>query len=46
MPQARKGIKGLLQALSEEQAVIIFPAGEVSRAQATGVKDGPWKPGF
>jgi len=46
VPQARKGIKGLLQALSEEQAVIIFPAGEVSRAQATGVKDGQWKPGF
>lgn len=46
VPQARKGIKALLQALSEEQAVIIFPAGEVSRAQPTGVKDSQWKPGF
>lgn len=46
VPQARKGIKAILQALSEEQAVIIFPAGEVSRAQPTGVKDSQWKPGF
>ncbi|HEY6529747.1 MAG TPA: GNAT family N-acyltransferase [Cellvibrionaceae bacterium] len=46
VPHARKGIKALMQALSEEQAVIVFPAGEVSRAQPTGVKDGQWKPGF
>lgn len=46
VPAARKSIKALLQALSEEQAVIIFPAGEVSRAQPTGVKDSQWKPGF
>ncbi|MEY4588896.1 MAG: hypothetical protein RL497_972 [Pseudomonadota bacterium] len=46
VPAARRGIKALLRALNEEQAVIIFPAGEVSRAQPTGVKDGVWKPGF
>lgn len=46
VPAARKGIKAILQALSEEQAVIIFPAGEVSRAMPTGVQDSLWKPGF
>ncbi len=33
-------------ALHAEQAVIIFPAGEVSRLQWRGVRDGPWRPGF
>ncbi|MBN2647907.1 MAG: lysophospholipid acyltransferase family protein [Thiotrichales bacterium] len=38
--------KAILQALEQEQAVIIFPAGEVSRIRPTGVKDGLWKTGF
>ncbi len=34
------------QALENEEAVIIFPSGEVSRARMNGVKDTRWKPGF
>ncbi|MCF6206679.1 MAG: lysophospholipid acyltransferase family protein, partial [Sulfurovum sp.] len=34
------------QALENEEAVIIFPSGEVSRARPGGVKDTPWKAGF
>jgi putative hemolysin len=41
-----RSIKNVLLALQKEQAIIIFPAGEVSRAQAGGVKDGTWRPGF
>jgi len=32
--------------LQDEQAVIIFPAGEVSRITPKGIKDGRWKAGF
>ncbi|MDY0403729.1 lysophospholipid acyltransferase family protein [Sulfurovum sp.] len=39
-------VTGIYQALSEEKAVIIFPAGEVSRARPSGVKDTKWKSGF
>ena len=34
------------QALSNEEAVIIFPAGEVSRFGTRGIKDGRWQKGF
>ncbi|MDQ7032809.1 MAG: GNAT family N-acyltransferase [Desulfonauticus sp.] len=34
------------QCLENEEALIIFPAGEVSRASFTGIKDGRWKAGF
>lgn len=43
---ARKSYKASLEALEQDQAIIVFPAGEVSRARATGVKDGVWRPGF
>ena len=43
---ARRSYKRVLEALELEQAVIIFPAGEVSRARPTGVKDTLWRPGF
>jgi putative hemolysin len=33
-------------ALEAEQAVIVFPAGEVSRLGWTGVRDGRWRAGF
>ena len=36
----------ILNALENEQAVIIFPAGEVSRIRPNGVRDGKWKAGF
>ncbi len=39
-------IKNITAALKDEQAVIIFPAGEVSRVAPTGVKDGKWHKGF
>ncbi len=33
-------------ALNDEGVVIVFPAGEVSRARPTGVKDTSWRSGF
>lgn len=42
----RKSYKSIMQALHDEQAVIIFPAGEVSRVSPTGIKDGIWRAGF
>lgn len=33
-------------ALLNEEAVIIFPAGEVSRFSLSGIKDGRWRKGF
>ncbi|MDT8406208.1 MAG: lysophospholipid acyltransferase family protein [Methylococcales bacterium] len=44
---ARKKIyQTMLDALNQEQALIIFPAGEVSRITPCGVRDGEWKTGF
>ena len=42
----RKSLQGIVDALDDEQAVIVFPAGEVSRAGPKGVKDGNWLSGF
>ncbi len=36
----------VVQALNAEQAVILFPAGEVSRISPAGVRDPHWRPGF
>ena len=36
----------VIQALNNDEAVIIFPAGEVSRAGAKGIRDRNWLPGF
>jgi len=38
--------KAMLESLENEEALIIFPAGEVSRIRPNGVKDGKWKKGF
>ncbi len=38
--------KTMLSALENEEAVILFPAGEVSRITPKGVLDGKWKSGF
>jgi len=43
---ARRGYKQVLQYLEQERAIIVFPAGEVSRAHPTGVRDTRWRPGF
>ncbi|SEF79501.1 GNAT family N-acyltransferase [Oceanospirillum linum] len=36
----------IVNALKNDEAVIIFPAGEVSRAGPAGIKDGRWQSGF
>lgn len=42
----KRDIARIVEALHQEQAVIVFPAGEVSRAGITGVKDDKWNSGF
>ena len=44
--QSKNDIKKIYQALNNEEAVIIFPAGEVSRASTKGIKDPSWNKGF
>jgi len=44
--QSKENIKKIYTALENEEAVIIFPAGEVSRVSPTGIKDGKWQKGF
>lgn len=39
-------VKAILEHLQGEGAVIIFPAGEVSRLHPQGVRDGNWNHGF
>jgi len=43
---AREHLRAIEQHLNNDGAVIIFPAGEVSRMGATGVRDGRWRQGF
>lgn len=42
----KETVRSIYGALEAEQAVIIFPSGEVSRAKPNGIKDTPWKSGF
>ena len=44
--QHKDNLNRIYRCLEEEQAVIIFPAGEVSRITPKGVRDGRWKTGF
>lgn len=44
--QAKQDIKAIYEALNNEEALIIFPAGEVSRASVKGIKDPTWSKGF
>jgi putative hemolysin len=44
--QHKSQFKAMLTALQSDQAVIIFPSGEVSRIRPSGVRDGVWKAGF
>jgi putative hemolysin len=46
LKQSKSDIKKIYDALKNEEAVIIFPAGEVSRATAKGIKDPTWNKGF
>ncbi len=42
----RESVEAIYDALKKEQAVIIFPSGEVSRARPSGIKDTKWRKGF
>ncbi|OQW42681.1 MAG: acyltransferase [Proteobacteria bacterium SG_bin4] len=42
----RDSMNQIVAALEAEQAVIVFPTGEVSRISPLGVRDGKWKSGF
>lgn len=42
----KKTLEGIYSALENEEAVIIFPSGEVSRARPSGIRDTTWKSGF
>jgi putative hemolysin len=42
----RASIAAINQALNRDEAVIVFPSGEVSRPGPSGIKDGPWRAGF
>ena len=44
--QSKETIKQIYESLNSEEAIVIFPAGEVSRVSPTGIKDGKWKKGF
>lgn len=43
---AKESLKNIYDALAHDEALIVFPSGEVSRAQPTGIKDAKWKKGF
>lgn len=43
---ALRSYRNVLAALEQECVVIVFPAGEVSRAGPLGVSDPLWRPGF
>lgn len=44
--QLKQSYKIILSALENEEAIIIFPAGEVSRITPKGIRDGDWQTGF
>ncbi len=44
--QTAQSINNIYNALESEQAVIIFPSGEVSRIGPTGIRDNAWQKGF
>ena len=44
--QSKNDIKKIYEALNNEEAIILFPAGEVSRATPKGIKDPTWNKGF
>ncbi|MFT7234704.1 MAG: putative hemolysin [Methylophagaceae bacterium] len=42
----RSSVAAIVASLKNDEAVIVFPAGEVSRIRPNGVKDGKWNKGF
>lgn len=45
-PTYKSQFRSMMSCLEKEEALIIFPAGEVSRIKPNGVRDGAWKGGF
>ena len=43
---AASHLRSIYRALDNGEALIVFPAGEVSRMRANGVRDGRWSDGF
>ncbi|WP_426700393.1 GNAT family N-acyltransferase [Rhodanobacter sp. Col0626] len=43
---AASRLRGIYRALGNGEALIVFPAGEVSRVRPGGVRDGKWSDGF
>jgi len=44
--QTKKSINKIYESLNNEEALIIFPAGEVSRMSPKGIRDSSWQKGF
>tara|TARA_R110002050_G_scaffold71891_1_gene154598 strand:+ start:29464 stop:31179 length:1716 start_codon:yes stop_codon:yes gene_type:complete len=42
----KSSITDIINCLNNDEAVIVFPAGEVSRIRPSGVRDGKWTTGF
>ncbi len=42
----KSSVERIINCLKDEQAIIVFPAGEVSRIRPNGVRDGKWTAGF
>ena len=42
----KANVKAIHDALGNDEAVIVFPSGEVSRAGPLGIRDGRWQSGF
>ncbi|HDY85731.1 hypothetical protein LCGC14_0800070 [marine sediment metagenome] len=42
----KSSIADIINCLNNDEAVIVFPAGEVSRIRPNGVRDGQWTSGF
>lgn len=43
---AASRLRGIYRALDNGEALVLFPAGEVSRVRADGLRDGRWSDGF
>ncbi len=42
----KRHVAAIVASLKNEEAIIVFPAGEVSRIRPNGVRDGKWNKGF
>ncbi len=43
---AASRLRGIFRALERGEALVVFPAGEVSRVRPAGLRDGDWSDGF